>query len=57
MIEDGKKGFIREGGILRKCAELSSKLTDSSSSTMLLLTEVNLLRQDAYRWLSDRIGK
>ena len=48
--EDGETGFIREG-VVREYAKLCSDIIGISTYTDLLMTEMCLLREAAYRWI------
>jgi len=47
--EDGASGIIRDG-VVRKYARLSGEITESPMSNLLIFTEINILRQAAFRW-------
>ena len=48
--EDSTSGIIRTNGGLRKYANKVVEITGNSVSTELFLTEVNLVRQAAFRF-------
>jgi len=52
--EDGEIGIIRFGGVVRKYTELTIKITGDFTSLILFMTEINLLREAAYRWIDTR---
>lgn len=48
--EDNDTGIIRDG-VVRKYAKLSADITGNNISTELFMTEINILRQAAFRWV------
>ena len=50
MQEDDKTGFTRDG-VVRKYAHETMNITSENFSSVLLMTQINLLRQAAYRWI------
>lgn len=53
IYEDNKLGYIRSEGFVRKLAEKSNTISNTSVSTMLFLSEISILRQAAFRWLLE----
>lgn len=47
--EDGASGIIRDG-VVRKYARLSGEIAETPMSNLLIFTEINILRQAAFRW-------
>lgn len=48
--EDEKTGFICDG-VVRKYAKETVSITGESFSSILMHTQINLLREAAYRWI------
>lgn len=52
-IKDGEKdGIIIGNGIVRKYAELTRDITGQDTSSNLFSTQINLLKQASFRWIS-----
>lgn len=48
--EDGVTGIVRDG-VVRKYAKKIGELTGNNMSIDLFMTEINILRQGALRWI------
>ncbi len=50
MKEDGSKGIIREGGVIREKCKMVYQIVGGNVYEHLLLAEVSILREAAYRF-------
>lgn len=49
--KDNLTGIIHEGGIVRKYAKLIGNITDEPISANLMMSQINLLKEAAFRWV------
>lgn len=52
--ENSKNGFIKDDGFVREMARKMKEITMVEGSMDLTFSEINLLREAAYRWLQNK---